>query len=58
MMKDKIYLNGSEKVFDEFREIQKLQFELDKHKKIVRELLHKVRSLGQKIPEKIRRLKL
>lgn len=57
-MKERIYLNNHEKVFDEFKEIQKLQFEMDKHKKIAREMQAKVRSLGQDIPNRIRKLKL
>lgn len=58
MVKETVYLNNNDKAFDEFKKIQKMQLEMDSHKKIVKEHSSKVRSLGQEIPKRIRRLKL
>lgn len=57
-MKERIYMNGSERLLDEFRKIQAMQLELDKAKKQLAEVRKVVRSKSQLIPERIRRLKL
>ena len=56
-MKEKIYLNRNEELLDQVRRLQQSQSEFDRKKKKYRELGSEVRSMGQKIPEMIKKLK-
>jgi len=56
-MNERIYLNRNEELLAQAKDLQKFQLEFDIKKKKYRQLGKDVRSMGQKIPEMIRKLK-